>query len=226
MVTMVDTQATDQRRYEFVLPPGWVRIDLRVPYEDQVGSLLDLMVAQGGGARDDARPKLAASKQLLAVCARAKESQVLDLVLPTQRFDGRGLNCSFGIAPFPGVPNVDPLEAMASVASRDQSASLVEIEDLVALRTRGRRQKDADAFTDQVEELAAEVGAEVLSAELRASEVWAETVRYMIGHPDRPDDWIVVDFHTTDGGTPESKEITDALVELFDAIMETMRFSK
>ena len=54
--------------------------------------------------------------------------------------------------------------------------------------------------------------------------VWTQRVQYFIGDPQRRDSWIIVVFSASDSGDTESAELSQALVELFDEVIQSVRF--
>ena len=150
---------------------------------------------------------------------------MLDLVLPVTLVGGRLMSASWAFLPLVTPEGSDPLELLAAIASRDDSASLLDVGDLVALRITSRAQRSAELLQTAVARVAADLNEpapEVVDFDQAA--VWTQRVQYFIGDPQRRDSWIIVVFSASDSGDTESAELSQALVELFDEVIQSVRF--
>ncbi len=216
---------TRDRSYTFILPPGWFRIDLRLPLAPQVLQLTDVVLDQEAAGSERSRLRVALISQLTRVCEAARADQVLDLVLPAQRVEGAALPVSWAFTPLVTPEGTDPIELLAGIASRNESAALAEIRDLVALRIESRAPKSAQQFGEALQSMTAELGeAPSLTPDPGSVQLWTQRVQYFLGHPQRPGGWIVVAASITDTGGDDSEILTPALVELFDEVVKTVRF--
>jgi hypothetical protein len=214
------------RYYNFVLPPGWVRLDLRGELAGQAQHFADVMLAEADPTRKQELSRTLQG-QVLKVAQQAKQDGVLDLVLPAMMVDGSVFNASFAIMPFDPGDGLDPVEVLAGIAAADSTASLVEIRDLVALRTLEREAAEAEQLRASVVEAALAAGAQPDasgSESVALPQAWSRRVRYFLGDPARPDGWVIVAFAALEVDSDESRQFTDALVELFDEIVLTVRF--
>lgn len=163
--------------------------------------------------------------QLTRVCQDARDNGVLDLVLPATMIEGAPLSASWAFLPMETPEANDPVELLAAIASQDASATLVDLQGLVALRISSRAQRSGDLLQEVVHQVASDLGETVSEVpEQEQAVVWTERVQYFIGDPRRPENWIIVVFSATDAGDDESAALTAALVELFDEVMLTVRF--
>lgn len=216
--------ATD-RTYQFILPPGWFRVDLRVPMAAQIQELVDVLFSQAPAGSDQSKTRVAATNQLTRACQEAKTGGVLDLVLPAILIEGMLMSASWAFLPLEAPEGSDPIELLAAIASQDSSASLVEIRDLVALRIASRARRSEELLQQVVGAVAQDLDESVPDVpQDEQAVVWTQRVQYFLGHPQRPDGWIIAVFSGADAGDEESKALTDALVELFDEVMQTVGF--
>lgn len=213
------------RTYQFILPPGWYRVDLRKAMASQVKELVDGLVAQAPAGPQQSRVRVAATNQLTMACQEAKANGVLDLVLPAKLIEGALMSASWAFLPLETPAGSDPIELLAAIASQDTSASLVEIQDLVALRIWSRAQRSEEALQQAVAAIAVELDEPVPEVpDEDQAVVWTHRVQYLLGHPQRPECWLIAAFSGVDGGDEQSVALTDALVELFDEVIQTVRF--
>lgn len=218
-----DTGVATDRRYSFICPPGWFRLDLRQPTSAQVRRLADIVLEQRPSAPNQAQVRVALIAQLTRSCEAAAASEVLDLVLPVEVFEGAMMPASWAFLPLDVPDGADPIELLAGIAGRNPSASLMEVHDLVALRIESRTQKPTDDLDRAVDSMAADLGVPRQETDDHR-EVWTQRVQYFLGHPQRPDGWIVVTASITDSGGEDAEVLTPALVELFDEVVKTVRF--
>lgn len=219
------TGMTSDRNYTFILPPGWFRIDLRLPLAPQVQQLTDAVLDQESAGSERSRLRVGLINQMTRACEAARADHVLDLVLPVGLVEGRTLPVSWAFMPLVTRDGTDPIELLAAIASRNESAALIEIRDLVALRIESRSPKSTAQLSEAVQSIAVDLGESPSDTLVPDSvHLWTQRVQYFLGHPQRPDSWIVVAASITDTGGDDSEILTPALVELFDEVAKTVRF--
>jgi hypothetical protein len=215
------------RRYNFVIPPGWLRLDLRGELEPEVRRFADVLLVDAPRDRV-AAARAALVRQITSLASAAKADGVLDLVLPVMSVDGSTANASFAVTAF-DTADLDPVDVIAGIASTDASATLIEVADLVALRTEEAVASDPDAVRATVIEMATDAGAATDSPgtpEPVLPELVSRRVRHYLGHPERPDDWIIAMLSVMQADTESSRNLSQTMVDLFDQVVLTMRFEQ
>ncbi|MEU9911616.1 hypothetical protein [Streptomyces sp. NPDC051001] len=195
------------RRYELVLPPGWVRIPLREGTKEALETILFSHMGQvpEGIPRDDAmRFRLEMRRQLEKQARAARRNGGLDLYLPVLPRGGIFLMASFIVAELPigRDRTVPPQAVLAQLAAEEVpggTAATVDVAGAPALR-RAYRSAPHD------------------------EELPTRRVDYVIPVAEDPGRWISIDFSTPGDGDIDS-EFTDVLVELFDAVVGTFKWS-
>ncbi|WP_164384418.1 hypothetical protein [Streptomyces sp. OM5714] len=201
-------------RYELVLPPGWVRVPLREGTKEALEQLLFSHMGRvpEGIPRDDAmRFRLDMRRQLEKQARAARRNGGLDLYLPVLPRGGIFLMASFIVAELPiGREHTVPPEAVIARLADDGvpggtagTAGTVDVAGAPALRRAYR------CALDEGEQQAA---------------LPTRRVDYVVPVPDDPGRWISINFSTPGDGDVDS-ELTDVLVELFDAVVGTFRWS-
>ncbi|MFJ2232446.1 hypothetical protein [Streptomyces sp. NPDC087859] len=195
------------RRYELVLPPGWVRIPLREGMKEALERILFSHMEQvsEGIPRDDAmRFRLEMRRQLEKQARAARRNGGLDLYLPVLPRGGIFLMASFIVAELPigrdrTVPPQAVLAQLADEKVPGGTAATVDVAGAPALRRAYRCTPDEE-------------------------ELPTRRVDYVIPVADDSGRWISVNFSTPGDGDVDS-EFTDVLVELFDAVVGTFKWS-
>ncbi|QKW06751.1 hypothetical protein HUT18_10470 [Streptomyces sp. NA04227] len=217
-------EVTVPGRYELVLPPGWVRIPLRQGTKEALEKVLFSHMGQvpEGIPKDDAmRFRLDMRRQLEKQARAARRNGGLDLYLPVLPRGGIFLMASFIVAEMPigqanGIPQqaVPQQAVLAELANEDVpggTAAEVHVAGAPALRRDYRSTPDEEKLA---------------SAPQAVQQVALPTRRvdYVIPVPDDPGRWISINFSTPGDGDIDS-EFTDVLVELFDAVVGTFKWS-
>lgn len=195
-------QPTPTNGYTLVLPPGWAKIPLRAGTDGVIASILDRTFA--GHSRDEvAVPRRDLQLRLRDLAAAARQNNGLDLYLPTEQIHGFTLAASFVIAEvsFGAVEPLDPSLLVAALAS-DGDAKPVMVDGIAGSRA------ESTAAPDQAREIP----------------FGARRVAYVLPVPGDPDRWVVVTLSTIGQGDPQD-DLADLVVELFDAIMSTFRWT-
>lgn len=214
-------------RYDFLIPPGWLRLELDGDLRSEVNGVVDRMVAAlPFEHRAKARGPLV--RGLSAAARDACAQGAIDLVLPMSASDGVTLPASFIITPFTPPDGVTGLQSIAAVAASDATAELRDLGGLAGLRTHDTVTVGDPALAGHVHALVTEVGEPGVErvAERLAAHAGQRRVRYLIGNPNRDGGLVLVFFVATMGADPESQRLCALLEELFDLIMASMHTRK
>ena len=209
---------------DFITPPGWLRLDL----SDEIGAVAlgatdKLLAPLPPEHRAQARGKVSAA--LRDAAQRARSAGAVTLVLPLDLDLSVTLPASFTVQPLPLPEDVDPLQAVAALTAGDSGFEPVEVAGAFALRSADAADEDdaerRAALTDLVT-----VDTEQTRAEIERWSTGAGSlrVRYIVGDPAVDGSWHLVVFRTDRSSDPESQQLADVLVKLFDLIMATVSF--
>ncbi|GAA2946627.1 MULTISPECIES: hypothetical protein [Streptomyces] len=212
-------ETTAPRGYELVLPPGWVRIPLREGTKEALEKVLFSHMGRvpEGIPRDDAmRFRLDMRRQLEKQARAARRNGGLDLYLPALPRGGIFLMASFIVAEMPigqghAVPPQAVIDQLANEDVRGGTATKVDVAGAPALRRAYRSTPDEEKLSsapDPVQQTA----------------LPTRRVEYVVPVAGDPDRWISINFSTPGDGDIDS-EFTGVLVELFDAVVGTFRWS-
>ncbi|MFE0820735.1 hypothetical protein [Streptomyces sp. NPDC058847] len=212
-------EVTSPRSYELILPPGWVRIPLRKGTKEALERILFSHMGQvpEGIPRDDAmRFRLDMRRQLERQARAAKRNGGLDLYLPVLPRGGIFLMASFIVAELPigQVHAAPPQAVITQLANEDVpggTATKVDVAGAPALRR---------AYGSALEEENPRSSSEVV----QRTALLTRRVDYVIPVPGDPGRWISINFSTPGDGDIDS-EFTGVLVELFDAMVATFKWS-
>lgn len=189
--------------YTVVLPPGWTRVPLRDGTEETIEQILD------GAFAGLAPESLVAEKKdlrdrLRNMAAAAAADSGVDLYLPTERSHGFTVAASFIAAEvnFGSMEQPGPALVLARIAARKAATRTVTIAETTAVRT--ETVVPADPTRD------------IPFASRR--------VDYVLPVPEDADRWVLVTFSTIGQGDPQD-DFAGLLVDLFDAIMTTFRWT-
>jgi hypothetical protein len=193
--------------YTIVLPPGWRRIPVRQGTAEAIREILDEVVGRVGSPGD--REKLVRARveiqgRLTAMASKARENGGVELYLPVEYVHGIAVPASFLVsegAPG-GMNDGDRAQLVAALAASDESATLVEVDGAKGVRT------------------------ELVAPADPANDVTLPTRRvdYVLPLPGPEGRWLMVVFSTLGDSDPEG-EFAKILVQLFDAIMSTFRWT-
>lgn len=188
--------------YTLVLPPGWTRIPLRSGTDATIAAILDR--ASAGRSRDElATLRRELQVRLRALTAAARENNGLDLYLPIDQVHGFTVGASFVVAEveFGSVDPLDPALVVARLASSGDASAIV-VDGVAGSRTESIAPPDS----------------------VRDAPFGSRRVDYELPVPGDGDQWVLVSFSTVGQGDPRD-DLADLLVELFDAIMTTFRWT-
>ncbi|MFC7260448.1 hypothetical protein [Streptomyces lutosisoli] len=190
--------------YSLVLPPGWARIPLRYGTEGAVQRILDRSF--DGMPRDEVftyRRDLESG--LRRRIREAREANGLDLYLPVELMHGMSVPASFLVSetrtPESG-DDLDPAELALFLAASEAGREVVELDGSTAVRT--ERTAPADPA--------------------RGIEFPSRRVDYQVPVPQDSRRWLTIAFSTV-GAQDADGELSLLLVDLFDAVMTTLRWS-
>lgn len=205
--------------YTLVLPDGWRQIPIQHGTKAAIRGITDEVIRRfpKGVSRDRMTPhRIEIERRLSDVAKRTRSTGGIDLYLPIEYTHGVTITASFVVsqvalpAPareFPGGESAeretaDSAQVVAYLTS-EGNASPVTVAGVAAART------ESVAPSDPADEIP----------------FGSRRVDYMIPLPGHITRWLVVTFSTIGDGDPEG-EFAKLLVELFDAIMLTFRWSR
>ncbi|WP_282085016.1 hypothetical protein [Streptomyces tendae] len=196
--------------FNLVPPPGWDVIPLRTGTQDAMDHIVRKAVAQlpVGFPKDDIpKARLKLTQEMKKVVRRARAKGGMTLYLPTERLHGVALPVSIVASAPIDIPRVRPAggpdAVLAALASVTPGAEARTLDDTGALRS--EREVAADAA--------------------QGVDVAHRRVEYFVPVPDStPDQYLAFSFSAliAPGSDPA---FYDILVELFDAVMNTFRWS-
>ncbi|MER6677610.1 hypothetical protein [Streptomyces sp. NPDC000983] len=194
--------------FNVVPPPGWDTIPLRSGTTKAIQRIVRKSVSQlpVGFPKDDIpRARMLLTRELKETARQARESDGLTLYLPVERMHGLLIPASFVASEPLGAPSggVDPRRVLIDLARDSEGASAQELDGVAAVRTLTKLSADPS----------------------RGIEVPSWRVQYIVPIPNSvPAQWITFSFSTLlANGT--NTEFAETLVELFDAVMTTFRWS-
>ena len=204
---MIDTTAP-QASFLIALPPGWVRLPARVGDEAELAALIEVIVAEALPAslpRDRAEPWRGEMRKVFTgIVAEARDAGASAVYLPVRPVNGVNIPASFVESEIDDGGVDDVGSVLAGILAGSEDGTLQVIDGAHAART--------DSSTVRVE----------------PRDGWPEmTTRqivYTVEVPHREGRWVVLSFSAASGDSP-SGALSDALVELFDALMLTFRWS-
>ena len=198
--------------YALVLPTGWRRIPVQSGTKAAIrGISADVLRRFPEVPRDKLTPyRIEIERRLSELARQARSAGGLDLYVPVEYVHGTAVPASFVVSQVtlpPGAPDdatavADPAEVIAAVTATSDNARPVVVDGAPAVRT---------------ERVAGPDPAQEIQAGSRRAD-------YMIPLPGRADRWLIATFSTIGDGDPEG-DFAKLLVELFDAIMLTFRWS-
>lgn len=206
--------------YSLVLPPGWAQVPVDDGADDAVRRLVDDAFRD---APPDVPPDTLASLRrrlegsLLVSVRAARRDGGTELYLPVERLGGAVVPASFVVgevtvdaelgsdAGQEPAAAIDPEDLVVRVllhlAAGDGSARLVELDGAPALRTQALRPARQD--------------------DLLGVDAGSRGVDYLVSVPSSDGRWLAVSMSAA--VLPDA-DVTDLLVELFDAVMTTFRW--
>lgn len=196
--------------FNLVPPPGWDVIPLHSGTREAMDRIVRKAVAQlpVGFPKDDIpKARLKLTQEMKKVVRRARAKGGMTLYLPAERLHGIALPVSIVASEPIEIPRVRPESGpeavLAALASETPGAEIRELDDTAALRS--EREVPADP----------EQGVEVAH----------RRVEYLVPIPDStPDKYLTFSYSVLIAPGPDPA-FYDTLVELFDAVMGTFRWT-
>ena len=190
-----------------VLPTGWARLDL-TRADDPVPNVLQQWRDLATAMPDEVADQLA--ETVGRAVAEAREQAAVALVLA---IDPRLGQVSMLFKPYAAIGS--PLDDVLALAGSDSSATLVEVPDLVCLRT---VQRQAAQPLETAESFAA------LGVTLTTQTRTTLRVRYLLGDPTVVEDWVEVLCAASVPDSQFGRELDQASLDLLDAVLSTFRW--
>jgi hypothetical protein len=197
--------------YTLVLPTGWRQIPVRHGSKAAIRAILDEIFARypDSASRDQViKQRVQVEGRLTDMVRKARSSGGVDLYLPVEQVHGIAVPASFVVshasleAPPDGSP-VDPVQVITTFVAEAANAAPAELDGVPCARTETVGAPDP--------------GQDVPMASRRAD--------YVVPVPGQPGQWLIITFSTVGDGDPDG-DFAKLLVELFDAIMVTFRWSQ
>ncbi|MFG3319886.1 hypothetical protein ACGF3J_17780 [Streptomyces sp. NPDC048171] len=194
--------------FNLVPPPGWDTIPLQSGTKDAIQRIVRTSVSQlpAGFPKDDIpKARMQLVKELKQAARKARDSNGLTLYLPVERMHGMLIPASF-IASEPlasPTGGTKPESVLVDLARGAEEASARELDGTAAVRTLRKLPAAPD----------------------RGVEAPSWRVQYTVPIPhSSPAKWLTFSFSTLVAPDMDT-EFTETLVELFDAVMTTFRWS-
>lgn len=208
MSSTIEAAAESPTGYTLVPPPGWDVIPLREGTSEAIKRIVDGSVEElpDDIPRDDlTKARLELIKRLKKVARKAREAGAIDLHLPVERIDGVALPASFVVSePLPAPTlSMDAGMVLSSLRPDASQSEEVTVDGAAGFRVDGVAQPDP----------------------AREVAYPSRRVEYILQIPNSATPkWLTVSFSTLADGQPQG-ELAELLVDLFDAVMTTFRWS-
>lgn len=217
------------KTFEIVVPIGWVRLDLTT---DVTGTVTALAFRLARRAPLDDRPRLVnyLREQLLGFARGLAEGGAVAVLMSTEPLDVLPTRPLIVMVPLTVPDGAEPMDMLMGVASSDPTAKVIDLEDLVALRVTSTNDI-SERFAEKYESEAPRLGIsldpphETPAADTPDISMVSTRVRYLIGDPADRDRWVDVFFAIDHPDDPLVSELVDSTVGLFDAQVQTFRWT-
>ena len=194
--------------YTIVLPAGWRRIPARAGTDKAIKGILDEVF--GKLSKDLPRDKVMPhrrelERRLAKMIRQARQKAAIDLYLPIEYIHGMPVPASFIVSQgaLSGAGPGDPTQVVAYLAAQSDDASPITVDGAVGVRS--ERATGPDPATE--------------------IDVGSRRADYVLAVPGAPDSWLMIAFSTLGSGDPDGP-YARILVELFDAMMTTFRWTR
>lgn len=199
--------------YRVVLPPGWHQIPLREGTSEAIKTIVARTFAQPpeGVSRDQLTPyRIELERRLSAAAGQARRNGGVHLYLPVTLRHGAAIAASFVVSEgsLGSLDDISPDMIVSALAAEEAAAGSDGDRTVTVDGVRGLR-REHTAPPDPGQE---EIGS------------GSRRVDYVIPVPGQQDRWLLIAFSTLGGGDPDD-QFARILVELFDAIMATFRWT-
>jgi hypothetical protein len=194
--------------YTLVLPPGWERIPVRNGADEAIKAILD----QKFRALPEKLPRdklisyrVEVEGRLRKAAAEARKKGAIDLYLPVEFRHGLPVAASFVVSEgsLGTGDSIDPAQIVSRLVSEAGNGTPVTLDGAAGARTEQAAAPDPS--------LGIEYG--------------SRRVDYAVPVPGDPDRWLLFGFSTLGAGDPDD-QVAKILVQLFDAIMSTFRWTR
>src|SRR3984885_1432230 len=191
--------------YAIMMPGGWRQVPVLHGTRKAITDVLDEVFARfpPGLARSTLMPcRLELERRMTEMARQARQNAAMDLYLPVEYIHGVAVPASI-------------------VVSRGTlgASGLLDVDEVIAQMTAGS--PDASRVTVDG---AAGVRLERTADPAREAQCGARQVDYVLPVPGKPGDWLISAFSSLEDRSPDGR-FTQLLVELFDAIMSTFRWT-
>lgn len=197
--------------YTIVLPPAWRKIPVRDGTDRAIKDIVDEAFAElpKNIPRDRVTPyRLELGRQLADAARRARRNGGTELYLPVKLQRGTLITASFVVSEGPAepageAPAADPAQVASLLAARSEGGRPVTVDGAAGART--ERTAPPDETSGAVH--------------------GSRHVDYVLSVPGEASRWLVIAFSALSAGDQDDK-FARLLVELFDAMMATFRWSR
>lgn len=194
--------------YTVVLPPGWQQIPLRDGTGEAIRKIVGETLQQlpQGVSRDDLAPyRIELERRLESVASEARRRGGVQMYLPVAMRHGAPIAASFVVSEgsFGAPEGVEPEMAVSVAAAEGDGFTKVTVDGAPSLRLEQTAPADP----------------------ARGVDYGSRRVDYVVPLPGQRDRWLIFAFSTLGGGDPDD-QYARVLVELFDAIMSTLRWAQ
>lgn len=187
-------------RLRVQLPTRWVRIDLAGDVDAQIDEFLAARLLTVPPRQ---RTALARTLEPLRQGYRSLgDTAALMVASPVYPVDGRSAHPQLVFLPFDPPEGQTPLDAVLAVASTDASAALLDLPDVVALRT---------SSSVPIPEQSVGSGTPGRDLDGRVPPLTTRRWRYLVGDPTRPHAWLLVMADVTLPTADDAGEIENLL---------------
>lgn len=204
--------------YALVMPPAWRRIPVRHGTKPAIRAVVDEVLhrVSAGVSRDSLTPyRIELERRLSEMAKQARSVGGIDLYLPVEYTHGIAITASFVVSQ---VTMPDPPGELGG-------AEQVTVAQYIAYLTSGDADGDGEATAAEIAGVKAARKESVAAADPAHQVAYgSRRVDYLIPVPGHSRGMVVVSFSTIGDGDPDGK-FAKLLVELFDAIMTTFRWS-
>jgi hypothetical protein len=193
--------------YTLVLPPGWEQIPVRVGTDSAITAILDrkFRALPEKLPRDKLVPyRVEVEGRLRKAAGEARKKGAIDLYLPVEFRNGLPVPASFVVAEgrLGTGDSIDPAQIVSRLVSEAADGTVMNLDGVASART------ELTGAPDPAQGI----------------EYGSRRVDYAVPVPDDPDRWLLFGFSTVGAGDPDD-QVAKMLVQLFDAIMTTFRWT-
>lgn len=205
------------QRFSVLTPPGWEQLPLEGASGAWIDDLADAVLA--GRPRDSVAGLRRSLKQSLsALAAQAAELDLISAFVALPQGDPPALiPATIVFARLPIPEGSDPIDLLVQLAMNDATATHVELDASVALRTVKDQSLRPESVVPDGTDLPDDVAAELAT-------VRQAGIRYVVGVPGDKERWLVAELSVTVPAGPDGDVLITAFGELLDAVMRTLRW--